>query len=212
MTEIKICGLTCEKDIAAVNQFLPDYVGFVLFFPKSKRNLSPRRASVLKKQLDKKIKTVAVVVSPTKEHIQTIEEIGFDYIQIHGKLTKEIYEQSSIPILRAFAVSDFDQIPEYESKEKIKGFVFDSKSPGSGKTFDWKLLSTYKNGAKIRGKKMFLAGGIDETNVRKAISELLPDVIDVSSSVEQTGEDGGFYGKDPEKIKTIVRMVHENEE
>ncbi len=212
MTEIKICGLTCEKDIAAVNQFLPDYVGFVLFFPKSKRNLSPRRASVLKKQLDKKIKTVAVVVSPTKEHIQTIEEIGFDYIQIHGKLTKEIYEQSSIPILRAFAVSDFDQIPEYESKEKIKGFVFDSKSPGSGKTFDWKLLSTYKNGAKILGKKMFLAGGIDETNVRKAISELLPDVIDVSSSVEQTGEDGGFYGKDPEKIKTIVRMVHENEE
>ncbi len=212
MTEIKICGLTCEKDIAAVNQFLPDYVGFVLFFPKSKRNLSPRRASVLKKQLDKKIKTVAVVVSPTKEHIQMIEEIGFDYIQIHGKLTKEIYEQSSIPILRAFAVSDFDQIPEYESKEKIKGFVFDSKSPGSGKTFDWKLFSTYKNGAKIRGKKMFLAGGIDETNVRKAISELLPDVIDVSSSVEQTGEDGGFYGKDPEKIKTIVRMVHENEE
>lgn len=56
---------------------------------------------------------------------------------------------------------------------------------------------------------IFLAGGIDETNVKRAISQVAPDVIDLSSSVEKTSEDGTFHGKDPEKIRTIVTMVHD---
>ena len=35
MTKIKICGMTCEAAIKAVNTYLPDYIGFVLFFPKN---------------------------------------------------------------------------------------------------------------------------------------------------------------------------------
>ena len=63
-------------------------------------------------------------------------------------------------------------------------------------------------------RKMFLIkktkkGGIDETNVKRAISQVAPDVIDLSSAVEKTSEDGTFHGKDPEKIRTIVTMVHD---
>ena len=58
-------------------------------------------------------------------------------------------------------------------------------------------------------KKIFLAGGINETNVKRAISQVAPDVIDLSSAVEKTSEDGTFHGKDPEKIRTIVTMVHD---
>ena len=43
-TKIKICGMTCEADIKAVNTYLPDYIGFVLFFPKSNRNISIEQA------------------------------------------------------------------------------------------------------------------------------------------------------------------------
>ena len=57
--------------------------------------------------------------------------------------------------------------------------------------------------------RIFLAGGIDETNVKRAISQVAPDVIDLSSAVEKTSEDGTFHGKDPEKIRTIVTMVHD---
>ena len=55
---------------------------------------------------------------------------------------------------------------------------------------------------------IFLAGGIDETNVKRAIFEVDPDVIDLSSAVEKSSEDGTFRGKDPEKIRTIVTIVH----
>lgn len=37
----------------------------------------------------------------------------------------------------------------------------------------------------IKTKMIFLAGGIDETNVKRAISQVAPDVIDLSSAVEK---------------------------
>lgn len=218
-TKIKICGMTCEADIKAVNTYLPDYIGFVLFFPKSKRNISIEQAKYLLEKVDEKIKTVAVVVSPTTEQLKQIEEVGFDYIQIHGTVDDEVYEQCRLPILRAFNVSDLDKLEGYEAKDKIKGYVFDSKTPGSGKTFDWNLLNDIRQRQKTdtsdndvsnkKTKKMiFLAGGIDETNVKRAIAEVSPDVIDLSSAVEKTSEDGIFHGKDPEKIRIMVTMVH----
>lgn len=225
MTKIKICGMTCEADIEAVNTYLPDYIGFVLFFPKSKRNISIEQAKHLLKKVDKKIQTVAVVVSPTTEQVRQIEEVGFDYIQIHGTVTGEVYEQCTLPVLRAFNVSDLDKLEEYEAKEKIKGYVFDSKTPGSGKTFDWNLLNDIRKRQRIVAsdkdvsnigtknkdtkKMIFLAGGIDEMNVKRAIAEVTPDVIDLSSAVEKTSADGTFRGKDPEKIKAIVTIVHD---
>lgn len=219
MTKIKICGMTCDADIEAVNTYLPDYIGFVLFFPKSKRNISIGQAKQLLEKVDEKIETVAVVVSPTTEQVKQIEEVGFNYIQIHGTVTDEVYEQCKLPILRAFNVSDLDKLEEYEAKDKIKGYVFDSETPGSGKTFDWSLLDDIRQKQKTVAsnkdvsnkdtkKMIFLAGGIDETNVKRAISEVAPDVIDLSSAVEKTSDDETFYGKDPEKIRIIVTMVH----
>lgn len=37
---IKICGITSEEEIRYIAKAGIDYAGFVLFFPKSKRNLS----------------------------------------------------------------------------------------------------------------------------------------------------------------------------
>ena len=48
--------MTCEEDIKAVNKYLPDYIGFVLFFPKSKRNISIKQAKDLLAKVDKQIK------------------------------------------------------------------------------------------------------------------------------------------------------------
>ena len=212
--------MTCDADIEAVNTYLPDYIGFVLFFPKSKRNISIEQAKQLLKKVDEKIETVAVVVSPTTEQVKQIEEVGFNYIQIHGTVTDEVYEQCKLPILRAFNVSDLDKLEEYEAKDKIKGYVFDSKTPGSGKTFDWSLLDDIRRKQKTVAsnndvsnkdtkKMIFLAGGIDKTNVKRAISEVAPDVIDLSSAVEKTSDVETFHGKDSEKIRIIVTMVHD---
>lgn len=204
---IKICGMTCDSDIEYANELLPEFVGFVLFYPKSKRNIELEEAILLLGQLNKTIYSVAVTVSPTVEQVQQIQNAGFDCIQIHGKMSDEVYDTLRIPIFRAFNVTDTEQLVELQAKEKVRGYVFDAKTPGSGKTFDWNLLQNVDRGDKL----LFLAGGIGAHNVKQAIAQVDPDVIDVSSAVENPDVDGRCGGKNKEKMRKIIRMVHDEE-
>ena len=69
--KVKICGITSAEDIKIVNACKPDFAGFVMFFPKSKRNISPETAKSLIETLDKNVLSVAVTVSPTLEQVKT---------------------------------------------------------------------------------------------------------------------------------------------
>lgn len=197
MTKIKICGLTTAEDIDIVNEYKPDYAGFVLFFPKSKRNISTESASKLLNKLDDSIKSVAVMVSPDAEQIALAENAGFDYLQIHGKITDEILDLCKIPVLRAFNGNDYKDVLRCENCSKIYGYVFDSALPGSGSMFDWQKLKKFTSSFQ---KRFFLAGGLNPENVKNAIENLSPYAVDVSSGVEN---DDGF-GKDKEKIQKFI--------
>lgn len=198
-TMIKVCGLTEVREAEYLNRFKIDFAGFVLFFPKSKRNISIEKAEEIMKHLDKNIKKTAVVVSPAKEQIIDICNSGFDYIQIHGKIEEEVLKMAQIPVLKAFNVDDMDEIKMYSSNEKIAGYVFDAAEPGSGRTFDWDILSQIERD----GKLFILAGGLNPDNVRKAVAAVNPDMVDVSSGVEN---DDGF-GKDILKIEKFVKQI-----
>lgn len=200
-TKIKICGLTTEKDVEYINEYCVDFAGFVMFYPKSKRNVSVDKVKVLLEKVSEAIKKVAVVVCPTVEQIETIEKLGFEYIQIHGTLVKESFDAINIPMLRAFNVDDMDNYEIYKNCNKVKGYVFDAVKPGSGHVFDWSLIKEYPKDTKM----LVLAGGLNCENVRNAIEFVQPDVVDVSSGVE------GINGKDKEKIKKFVRMVRNEE-
>lgn len=198
-TMIKVCGLTEVGEAEYLNRFKIDFAGFVLFFPKSKRNISIEKAEEIMKHLDKNIKKTAVVVSPAKEQIIDICNSGFDYIQIHGKIEEEVLKMAQIPVLKAFNVDDMDEFKMYSSNEKIAGYVFDAAEPGSGRTFDWDILSQIERD----GKLFILAGGLNPDNVRKAVAAVNPDMVDVSSGVEN---DDGF-GKDILKIEKFVKQI-----
>ncbi len=198
-TMIKVCGLTEVREAEYLNRFKIDFAGFVLFFPKSKRNISIEKAEEIMKRLDKNIKKTAVVVSPAKEQIIDICNSGFDYIQIHGKIEEEVLKMAQIPVLKAFNVDDMDEFKMYSSNEKIAGYVFDAAEPGSGRTFDWDILSQIER----EGKLFILAGGLNPDNVRKAVAAVNPDMVDVSSGVEN---DDGF-GKDILKIEKFVKQI-----
>lgn len=197
-TMIKVCGLTEVREAEYLNRLKIDFAGFVLFFPKSKRNISIEKAEEIMKHLDKNIKKTAVVVSPAKEQIIDICNSGFDYIQIHGKI-EEVLKMAQIPVLKAFNVDDMDEFKMYSSNEKIAGYVFDAAEPGSGRTFDWDILSQIERD----GKLFILAGGLNPDNVRKAVAAINPDMVDVSSGVEN---DDGF-GKDILKIEKFVKQI-----
>jgi phosphoribosylanthranilate isomerase len=195
--KIKVCGLTSEKEAQYLRDV--DFAGFVLFFEKSKRNITIEQAEKIIRKLDNKIKSVAVVVKPTTEQIKAIDESLFDYVQIHGEITSDVLREVKTPILKAFNVDDMDNFEFYHSCDKIKGYVFDAQIPGSGKTFDWSSLTNIP-----RDDKLFmLAGGLNPSNVGSAIKFIKPDGVDVSSGVEN--ENG--IGKSEEKIKQFVENV-----
>lgn len=203
ITKIKICGLTSPAEARYLNENHVDFAGMVLFFPKSKRNISIEQAKDIMAALDASIKRVAVVVSPSIEQIRQIEAAGFDYVQIHGEIPETETEAEAaiaIPILKAFNVSDMGSYEKYHNDSRIAGYVFDAIEPGSGKTFDWKLVDNIPRDEKL----LLLAGGLNPDNVRMAIEAVHPDGVDVSSGVEN---DDKAAGKNPEKIHDFVAAV-----
>lgn len=201
-TKVKICGLTSPAEARYLNENHVDFAGMVLFFPKSKRNISIEQAMEIMAALDASIKRVAVVVSPSIEQVRQIEAAGFDYVQIHGEIPETETEAEAaiaIPILKAFNVSNMGSYEKYHNDSRIAGYVFDSIEPGSGKTFDWKLVDNIPRDEKL----LLLAGGLNPDNVRMAIEAVHPDGVDVSSGVEN--DDGA--GKNPDKIHDFVAAI-----
>lgn len=201
MTKIKICGITTENDIAYLNEAGVDFAGFVQFYPKSKRNIPIETAVQLMKKLSPRIKRVAVVVSPGKEQLEMIAQAGFDLVQIHGSIPDEFLDEIGLPVWKAFNVSDLSEFERFLNHPKVTGFVFDAQTPGSGKGFDWELLSEIPHTDKLT----MLAGGIHPGNVAEAIRITKVDGVDTSSGVE---DDSG-NGKSREKIQAFVKAVRE---
>ncbi|WP_294664483.1 phosphoribosylanthranilate isomerase [uncultured Ruminococcus sp.] len=196
MTKVKICGLKNPTDIKCINTLSPDFAGIVMFFEKSHRNISVQTAQELLALLDKNIKSVAVTVSPTEEQLEQIYNLRFDYVQIHGNITDEVLKNSKTPIIRAINVSGTDSLTDLDNYKNVKGILFDSAVPGSGKSFDWTLLKKLPK----TDKMLFLAGGLTADNVAAAICQVHPYAVDVSSGVELSDKSG----KDFELVRTFI--------
>ncbi len=218
MTKIKICGIRTTEETSYLNEAGVDYAGCVFHKP-SKRYVTYEQAEKILSSLDKSIKKVAVTVSPDVETVRSIQDIGFDILQVHNELSKEVVESSHIPIWYACNISDKDKlikaldlIDGYNEDKpgKIKGILMDAPDFGSGKTFDWnindipafkKSRRLLKAGAQSPPPEFILAGGLNADNVAEGINIFNPDVVDVSSGVE------GENGKDREKIRQFVEAV-----
>ena len=210
-TKVKVCGLTREEEAEMLADCRVEFAGMVLFFPKSKRNVTLQQAEKILAALKKYgiSKSVAVTVSPTKEQVEQIMRLGFDYIQIHGTSSDEVHDVLRIPVIRAVNVAGETEsirrkLESVLADEKTAGILFDGSSPGAGKTFDWNLLKNIQKTDKL----LFLAGGLTAENAAQAVKTVAPDVVDVSSGVEKdVSPCAAFAGKDAEKITKFVENV-----
>ena len=196
--DIKICGIRRMEDIEIVNNYKPEYIGFI--FAPTRRYVSPRYAAELKSHLADGIKTVGVFVN---EDIETVLEIAkavpLDVIQLHGDEDEDYIKSLGhiCEIWKAVRISGGEKIPEIAGVDRILLDKYDADEYGGiGKTFDWSA------GAKI-GKKtpVMLAGGLNKDNVLYGIEIFNPAGVDISSGVETDGV------KDEEKIREFITTV-----
>lgn len=191
MAKIKICGLKRKEDISFVNELKPDYIGFILS-NGYKRSIDMEILRNLRDRLSKDIKTVGVFVDEDIAIVNMLIKMNLiDIVQLHGSETVRYIKQIDAPVIKMLKPEDFDKISEFEPY--VDYFLFDSGT-GSGKTFDWGMIVKTQ-------KPFFLAGGLDENNLEKAIKEINPYCVDLSSAVETDSV------KDYDKMKTIIDIV-----
>ena len=203
MVKIKICGLKRLEDIDVVNKYKPDYIGFV--FADSKRKVSHKLASEMKSNLSSGIVSVGVFVdADADEIIKLFDECVIEIAQLHGSESEDyirnlkentLKENTNyeLKIINAIEMSDEKDLMEYDNS--ISDYLLLDSGKGSGKTFDWNLIRNDLT------KDFFLAGGINISNISKAIEEFKPYAIDLSSGVETDGF------KDELKIKEIMEVI-----
>jgi len=119
MTKVKLCGLSRESDIAAVNKLKPDLVGFV-FAKKSKRYVSPEQAEHLKSLLAPGILAAGVFVNEPVEAVAELLDRGvIDVAQLHGSEDDDYIARlralTGKPIFRAFKVKSEADLPAIEN-------------------------------------------------------------------------------------------------
>ena len=120
MNQVKICGLTAPEEVRAVNEAGADYAGFV-FYPESRRHVSPGQAQRLLSLLDPAIRSAAVCVSPEKTLLREIAGMGFDIIQIHGALPEEALELNNIEIWQAVNFAGPGKNSDPSRSQRIRG-------------------------------------------------------------------------------------------
>lgn len=189
MAKIKICGLKRKEDIYYVNELKPDYIGFILT-DGFRRSISMPQARELKALLDEDIQAVGVFVDDDIDKINSALDEGIiDIVQLHGTESPEYCKKIKSPVIKYFAPSDFNKIAEYETEF----YLFDAGT-GSGRTFDWNKIPQTKT-------PFFLAGGINKDNINRAMEQVNPYCIDLSSAVETNGV------KDYNKINEIMECM-----
>jgi len=199
-----VCGITSVEDGLLAARAGADAVGFV-FWPGSPRALDLEAARRISAALPPFLLRVGVFVdAPRDALIHTAEAVGLDVLQLHGQEPPEALAGLPRRVLKAVSVGD-DFRPEdalrYEGH--VAGILLDTKVPGgppggTGQPFDWTRVRPVREGASF----LMLAGGLNAENVRRALTAVRPDAVDVSSGVEsQPGR------KDPDKLKAFIEAV-----
>ena len=214
--KVKMCGISKVETIPAVVEAKPDYMGLV--FAPSKRQVTVEQAKILIEELhrgyakkygsdtehDKNdtIKTVGVFVNETIDNLVTIaNEANLDAVQLHGDedeaFIQSLKERTNVEVWKAIQIrSAADAEAWIDSSADM--LLFDAyhkdERGGTGEVFDWSSLDAFE-------RPFMLAGGIDSTNVARAIRTVRPYGIDISSGIETNGV------KDDEKITAFTKIV-----
>lgn len=186
-TKLKVCGITDLADARYLAGEGVNYLGFIQH-EDSPRYVVPSLVSDMLEWLYGP-ESVGVFVNKSAEEVNAVaDQVGFDYVQLHGEESPETCRAIERPIIKAVRVrhdASSDQLRAIMERYEgiVEHFLLDTHNSsvwgGTGESFNWRLARELSSEYSI-----FLAGGIDAENVDRAVKTMRPYAIDLSSGVE----------------------------
>ena len=199
----KICGISDSKTLEYLIKHPnpPQYIGFIVNYPKSKRFIKYDQLKDLLKINKNNSKFVAVLVEPDENILEEIKDLPFDYYQIYDcspNKIKIIIEKYNKKIIVAITVKDQNDVVKYMDYNDCSDIIlFDSKGYEKSISFDHQLIKNLK-----MNKKLMLAGNIQVKDNLENYKEIA-DIIDISGGIETSGL------KDISKINIFLNKIEQ---
>ncbi|HJT55925.1 MAG TPA: bifunctional indole-3-glycerol-phosphate synthase TrpC/phosphoribosylanthranilate isomerase TrpF, partial [Ktedonobacteraceae bacterium] len=203
--QIKICGLRTPHHLHTAIEAGADMIG-LMFYEPSPRYIEPHHARELLDTIENPATApdvVGVFVNKEADFIHDIiEQVGLDFVQLHGSELPEFCQQIQRPVIKGLRLHSGDDLCLIRAyQETAWRILLDTPSSqwgGSGLTHNWSLARKV-----AQEMPVLLAGGLTPENVREAISQVQPWGVDVSSGVETSGQN------DEAKIRAFIQQVRQ---
>ena len=204
MIPVKICGITNLKDAQATVKNGASALGFI-FYDKSLRYISMERAYQIAVDVRGQVPLVGVFLDETLDYVNGVaEEIGLNFVQLHGNESSEYCQKIHFPVIKVFRVApDFNV--EIMNSYNVHAFLFDAyekgKPGGTGEIFCWEVIGNLKSDTPI-----ILSGGLNIANIERGINVVCPSAVDINSGVElKSGV------KDVKQMKALFDILEKTE-
>jgi phosphoribosylanthranilate isomerase len=202
--KVKICGLCRPEDAQTAQRLGADYVGTILS-PGSRRSVVADAALRVYEGANNCLR-VGVFQDPTLEEIkELLNTLQLNVLQLHGAETPafvaEVAHETGCEIWKALWLRSPGDLHQAIDKYAgiVDGLLLDSATGGSGEGFEWSLAGQARE-LIPDNVELIVAGGLRPDNVKSAVEQMKPDIVDVASGVESVvGE------KSPEKIEAFIR-------
>ena len=199
---VKICGLTSVTDAKLAVSLGADFIGII--FADSPRRVTLERAQEIRRALPDAMLVGVFKDQPLEDVVALSLASAIDLVQLHGSETPPYCEhvlfRTGRPVVKAFRAQRVPGAEELASFDTTSYFLFDlAENDAAGHTGD--ALEDVAS-ARRQGFRVFVAGGINSTNVRDVMERTGAFAIDVCRGVERSP---GV--KDPAAMAHFMREV-----
>jgi phosphoribosylanthranilate isomerase len=199
--KVKICGITNLDDAVAAVDAGADALGFMFYAPSPRCVTGVRTAEIIR-ALPPLIAKVGVFVNPTAKEVRlAVAECGLDTLQFHGEEPPEFCRQFNLKVIKAFRIRDAASLKPtraYSTEAWLLDSFVEGQLGGTGARFNWDLAAEISR----EGQRILLAGGLTPDNVAKAVRQVRPYAVDVSSGVESAPGQ-----KDAGKVRAFIEAA-----
>ena len=213
-TRVKICCISSIEEAKTAIHFGASALGLVSEMPSGPGVISYEEIYKIAKEIPPPIATFLLTSKiDTSEIIAQQKRLGTNTLQLVDKLKTGTHTQirdalPGIKIVQVIHVIDDNSVQQaVEVSKNVDALLLDSGNPnlkikelgGTGRVHNWELSRQIREKVNV---PVFLAGGLNHTNVREAIGTVSPFSVDICSGVRTNGK------LDESKLKLFFSEVY----